>query len=188
MQASHQPSWQVQLAAGEPNAVNVESVDGVLYLELSDAAVIVHAAQLDEIVSIGLTRIRASRISADQLVLEGAHGSYFDIEQLTANDLVVRGRSHSAFRVAGRVAHQLVDLDGPTRYRAQRLTSAVSHVSLRDGGDAAVRVNELLDVDVGAGTTLRYVGTPQVSQSVAPPDLERPTRHVGLTPVALSSK
>lgn len=184
-QTPHLQNWQVIVTQGEPATVSFESIDGVLYVELNDAFVTVQAPQLREIVSSGAVQVVADSIHSDQLLLEGAQSAVFSIDQLSATDLVIHGRDASEFRLAGSVAHQLVDLSGPARYRAQRLASDVLHISLRDGGDASVWVEQLLDVNVGLGTTLRYIGTPQVSQTVMTPARRSArARNSGLTPVA----
>lgn len=156
------------------DAVVVEIYDDALFIEVpAQAADIVSIdvmlGSLREIVSDGAARVTGVGLHFDSLSLEATGASRFNLSGLQAHELVVTGTDGAAFTFSGSVDRQVLDLADHGLYQAGSLHSRSVEASVKGAGYILLAVDELLDVRLTGAASVRYVGSPFVSQTVSGP-------------------
>lgn len=164
------------VAVAEPFILDqlvIDSSDGVLYIDseasniaASGLVIDITVSLLRELVSDGLGIVNSIDLAVDDLLLEGRGAGKFTFSNLRADELVVTGQGSTDFELSGKVERQIVAIDGVGSYRASRLASRSSEVSVVGSGDIIVWVEDLLDVKVAGAARIRYLGTPVVLQDI----------------------
>jgi hypothetical protein len=113
--------------------------------------------------SVHIQPFNASRFEAD---LPGA-GSLV-IESLTADSLDAQLPGLGSFEVhGGAVQDAVIDISGAGNFEAPDLQIASAEVSISGLGSATVRVSETLDAEISGGGSVRYYGSPAVTENVS---------------------
>ena len=124
---------------------------------------------LDEIVLSGLGSIEVpDPVETPALAVRISGGGSIELEDLRAESLDVDLTGLGDLYVdEGVVEAQDVLISGGGNYRARGLDSEEATVRLTGLGSATVRVSETLDVTISGGGSVRYVGSPAVTQNVS---------------------
>ncbi len=153
--------------------VQVESVDGVLYLETPEGLrhgvvlATIYLGTVEELIVEGSVELAGDNIRVDKLTIEGRGRGSVDISNLRAKDLVILGMGRPRFNVSGTVVNQVVDLAGVGTYSGAGLASETSQVSVRGAGHVDVWVDDMLDVIISGTARVRYAGEPWVTQRIS---------------------
>lgn len=122
-----------------------------------------------------LTSLRV--LSAGEIRLDGLQVASFDIAVRDAATLVAGGLGLGTLTVdvadggsvvlSGRAASQQVTMAGAARYDALNLQTERARVQAGGASDAVLRVRDDLAVRVGDAATVRYHGSPRLTESVS---------------------
>jgi hypothetical protein len=124
---------------------------------------------LDEIVLSGLGSIEVQEpIEASTFAVTISGGGNVELEDLRAEsfDVALTGLG-DLYIDEGTVEVQDVLISGGGNYRARGLDSERATVRLTGLGSATVRVSETLDVTISGGGSVKYIGSPSVTQNVS---------------------
>lgn len=166
------PRLLVSASASVLDDVVIEFLDDALFIEVpanaaGDVVIRATLGQLSEIVSDGANSVSGTGLLSDILSLEAKGAGRFNFSALQANELLVTGADGAAFTLSGSVNRQVLDLADHGLYQAGNLHSRSVEAKVVGAGYILLAVDELLDVRLAGAASVRYLGTPFVSQSVS---------------------
>lgn len=115
----------------------------------------------------GFAHVQAGAITTDVLELETKGHSQVKIDKLQAHRLEVGIKGRGELELGGKVDEQEVEINGSGDYRAGRLASAITEVSIGGHGHAVVWADKELHVYVSGLGTVEYYGAPKVMEEVS---------------------
>jgi hypothetical protein len=115
----------------------------------------------------GASDVEIEALSAIEVRIEASGSSDVSVVDLRAVRLDTAASGSSTVEVRGEVAGQVADVEGASRYEAERLQSEEAYVECSGASDAALRVGETLEVEASGASNVRYYGEPQVSQQLS---------------------
>ena len=152
--------------------VEVEVVDGVLYVdvdddvEMEDLTIDLTVVDLAEFVSSGHVKFVSDELRIDDLILEDRGTGDYRFVDLKADELSVDARGASRFELTGEVRRQVVDIAGASRFVGNELKSETTEVYLKGAASVDVWAEEVLDVRIAGAGRVRYTGSPYVRQRI----------------------
>ena len=151
------------------DTLKITSRDMVAFLPKEPIYYHLTVRALDEIVLSGLGGIEVREpIEAPTFAVRISGGGSVELEDLRAASLDVDLTGLGDLYVdEGKVDAQDVLISGGGNYRARGLDSERATVRLTGLGSATVRVSETLDVTISGGGSVKYVGSPSVTQNVS---------------------
>ena len=114
----------------------------------------------------GAATVRADRVATEQLQVSASGATSVRIGQLEATELAVSGSGALKMEIAGRATTQKVRMSGAGDYRAAKLESQTTSVTVSGAGRAIVRAQKMLDISVSGAGSVEYYGDPKVTQDV----------------------
>ena len=167
---------------GRGPVIDIESVDGTLYIESDDqddlakddlAKIVVEVtvASVDELVVEGAADVSISGFSGDTIFVEarnlGTGIGQIEASEIRFNHLLVSGSGRINFDLHGRATHQDVSILGEGRYLADGLLSQTSVVDVADSGQVSLWTEKLLDLNAADSAQVFYRGTPWINKHVS---------------------
>ena len=111
--------------------------------------------------------IRAAHVESDQLDLNLTGSGNVLVDSLNAARVTSRITGSGNCRLGGGlVQSQAVDIGGSGSYTSENLQSAAGTVTITGSGEAVLRVQETLEARITGSGSVRYYGTPQVTEHV----------------------
>ena len=138
-----------------------------LWGDAGDVVVDVTLRDLDELYANTAVDVAARSLTLDRLVVEADGRLAF--EDLTAEELTIISGGVIDVTVHGEVAHQLIDLEGASRYDASEVRSRTGQVRLVGSSDVKLWVEDTLDVRIDGPARLTYRGDPFVARDIDGP-------------------
>lgn len=164
-------SVQVQ---GDASSLDLESVDGTLYIDnagTSPVAISIALPELNEVVVRGAAEVTMSGFHGDTLVLDGANAGgdtgRIVVDRMRFDHLLVSSSGQFDFDLHGTATHQDVSIHGTGRYGAEGLLSQTSVVAVTGVGVVSLWAEQLLDLDVDGRAQIVYLGTPWVNKQIS---------------------
>ena len=165
---------------GRRDLLDIESVDGTLYIEggihrsnglNAPDRIDVSLPALTELVVSGAANVSVEGFTGDTLFIEGQnHGQgngQISAHGMDYHHMLVNGAGQFEFDLRGRATHQDVCLHGPGRYWAERLLSQTSVVQVADSGQVRIWTEQLLDLDAADTAEVTYLGSPWINRQVS---------------------
>jgi hypothetical protein len=115
----------------------------------------------------GAGNIQSANIKTDQLDVRVSGAGNIKIEKLEANALVATLSGAGNFDVAGNVANQDIRLTGLGNLGAGNLKSQSARITMSGAGNATVATLDSLDVTIRGVGSVRYYGSPEVTQKIS---------------------
>jgi hypothetical protein len=150
------------------NTLKIESRDRVSLLPKEPVYYTLTVTDLESVVLSGLGGIEIpDALDVPKLSIRISGGGGIEVEDLRADrfDVEITGLG-DLYVDEGQVGAQDVLISGGGNYRARGLESDRAAIRVTGLGSATVRVREELDVTISGGGSVRYIGSPSVSQSV----------------------
>jgi hypothetical protein len=123
---------------------------------------------LDSLNISGLGNVRVPVLEAGRFSVAISGGGDLELEALDADELVVSISGLGNLSIGGgEVAGQTISISGGGNYTAGQLASRRAVVHISGLGNAILRVSEELNVDISGGGSVRYHGSPSVSQTIS---------------------
>jgi hypothetical protein len=151
------------------NTLKIESRDRVSLLPREPIYYYLTVTDLEEVVLSGLGGIEISdALDVPKLSIRISGGGSIEVEDLAADrfDVEITGLG-DLYVDEGQVGAQDVLISGGGNYRARGLESDTAEIRVTGLGSATVQVREELDVTISGGGSVRYIGSPSVSQNVS---------------------
>jgi len=127
----------------------------------------VNLRDIDRIEVAGAVTIAADRLTSKDLFLDLAGACTLRVRDLQATTLKLDGSGATKVELAGKVAHQQIDLSGAGSYQAAGLASDDATVGVSGAGKAVINARTALSVDISGAGKVEYVGDPQLKQSIS---------------------
>jgi hypothetical protein len=150
------------------NTLQIESRDRVSLLPREPLYYTLTVTELESVVLAGLGGIEISdALDLPKLSIRISGGGSVEVEDVTADrfDVEITGLG-DLYVDEGQVGAQDVLISGGGNYRARGLESDTAAIRVTGLGSATVRVRDELDVTISGGGSVRYIGSPSVSQNV----------------------
>ena len=123
--------------------------------------------QLTRLDVAGAGQVAAEALTTDELSLELSGSAVVAIAGLDVGTLDVVAGGSAEIELAGLVDQQTVLLSDASHYTAAKLASRVAAVTVEAAAQATVAVSEQLEAQAGGAGSIRYLGDPQVTQTVS---------------------
>jgi hypothetical protein len=127
----------------------------------------VHFRDLDAISVAGGVRITAATVRVPALRIDGAGGTSVTIADLQTESLRVSGEGALKADLSGTATRQNVSISGAGDYRAEKLASSDTTVTVSGAGKVLVNASKTLKASISGAGLVEYVGDPQVTQQVS---------------------
>lgn len=150
------------------NTLEIESRDRVSLVPREPLYFTLTVTDLESAVLSGLGGIEIpDALDVPKLSIRISGGGSVEVEDLTAErfDVEITGLG-DLYVDEGQVGAQDVLISGGGNYRARGLESDTAEIRVTGLGSATVWVRDELDVTISGGGSVRYIGSPSVSQSV----------------------
>ncbi len=166
----------IEAAAEHLGQIQSKVIAGKLYLGVKYQKVIDFSAyhqpityrlQVREITSLEVSAcgvVHMPDIDRDEFQLKLSDRADVTLEQLTADRLDLTLRDKARLTVSGDIEHQAVSLAGLAKLDASNVISDTASVRLLDQSQAVLRINDELDAYLSTGTSLTYIGYPEVQK------------------------
>lgn len=161
----------------EPRAlrrIEADVRDGVLTIRparsLRTREPIVYTLNVIDLEAIELSGALEAEIDAfstGQLRLSLSGSSTAAVNNLTVDALEASVAGNSTLSVTGAAGSQTVDLSGSSRYLAADLASEEATLTVSGAAQAAVQVNDRLEVQISGASSVVYSGDPEISQQIS---------------------
>ena len=171
-----QSDKQSVVVPGYKAQVDLESVDGTLYIEVDELMglrpkVHVTMSATQELVVVGSADVKLSGFSGDTIVIEGensGHGiGHIQANRIRFDHLLVTGSGKFDFDLHGRATHQDISIAGNGRYSAEGLMSQTSVVEVVGQGRINLWTEQFIDLDATDAAQVTYRGTPWINQQTS---------------------
>ena len=171
-----QSKQQSVVASSHGLVVDIESVDGTLYIEVDELAdsrptVQISMPTIRELVVLGAADVTLVGISGDTIVMDGAnagHGvGHIYANRIRFDHLLVTGSGQFVFALHGRATHQDINIAGSGRYDAEGLLSETSVVEVGGQGQVNIWTEQFLDLNASDTARVTYRGAPWVNTQVS---------------------
>jgi len=127
----------------------------------------VHFRDLDAISVAGGVRITAAAVHVPALRIDGAGGTSVTIADLRTESLRVSGEGALKADLTGQATRQTVSISGAGDYRAEKLASSDTTVTVSGAGKVLVNVSKTLKASISGAGIVEYLGDPEVTQHVS---------------------
>jgi len=127
----------------------------------------IHFRDLDAIKVSGGVRINASEVRVPALRIDGAGGTSVTIDDLHTASLHVAGEGALKAELAGQATEQTVSISGAGDYRAERLVSSNTVVTVSGAGKVFVNASKTLKASISGAGVVEYLGNPEVSEHIS---------------------
>jgi hypothetical protein len=150
------------------NTLQIGSRDRVSLVPMEPLYYTLTVTDLESVVLSGLGGIQIREtLDVPKLSVRISGGGSVEVEDLRADRLNVEITGLGDLYVdEGQVGAQDVLIGGGGNYRARGLESDKAAIRVTGLGSATVRVRDELDVTITGGGSVRYIGSPSVSQTV----------------------
>ena len=153
--------------------IDVESVDGTLYIDVVESAesrprVQITMPGIQELVVVGSADVTLTDFSGDTIVIEGENPGqgvgHIEANRIRFDHVLVTGSGHFDFDLHGRATHQDISLNGSGRYGAEGLMSQTSVVAVSGQGSVELWTEQFLDLDAADSARVTYRGEPWINR------------------------
>jgi hypothetical protein len=110
--------------------------------------------------------VRASGLTADQLVLGMSGSGSMNTSRINAGTLTVQVSGSGDVTVSGQASRQMVTVSGSGMYTARDLSSQQAVVSVSGSGSSALNVSDSLTAIISGSGDVTYLGTPAVQRRI----------------------
>lgn len=121
---------------------------------------------LDRVTVAGAGNVDAERLETGDLALIVSGAGNVTIEDLQASSLRAEASGAGNFTLQGQVESQDLTITGVGNYNAGDLQSGEASVTINGAGECTVWAEESLDVRISGFGSLKYYGSPRVTQSI----------------------
>jgi hypothetical protein len=127
----------------------------------------IHFRDLEAIKVAGGVRISAGEIRVPALRISGAGGTSVMIDDLHTASLRVTGEGALKAELAGQATDQSVAISGAGDYRADRLASSNTVVTVSGAGKVFVNASKTLKTNISGAGVVEYLGNPEVTEQIS---------------------
>lgn len=127
----------------------------------------VHFRDLEAISVAGGVRIKAASMHVPALRIDGAGGTSVTIADLRTQSLRVSGEGALKADLSGEATRQTVSISGAGDYRAEKLASSDTTVTVSGAGKVLVNASKTLKASISGAGIVEYLGDPDVTQQVS---------------------
>lgn len=114
----------------------------------------------------GSGTVKAGAVRASGLRLVGDGACDFELEDLRADELVVRVSGAGQFRLTGSIERQDLNVSGSAKYEAFGLECRDARVHISGSAEVDLRATVSLDIHISGAGSVRYTGEPSVEKSI----------------------
>lgn len=123
--------------------------------------------RLEEVRISGKCKLTCKQLAADQLKLLVSGLGDLAINQLDCDSLAVVISGRGSFKASGRAAHQDIRISGSGDYEVPSLSSQSAKIVISGQGNAAVCVEDDLDITISGLGQVNYYGHPRLRQVIS---------------------
>ena len=123
--------------------------------------------ELTQITINGAGSVKNASLETSSLAINFNGAGQAKLDDLSADSLSIRLLGTGTIAVSGKVASQVIEIDGAGDYQGADLMTESTTVSIDGLGNAIVWATENLDVTINGSGSVSYYGSPHVTQEIS---------------------